>query len=265
MANVSGLNILSPRYPLKGRPMDARELDKIGAKGPLREFLARLSYPDQYFKVHEFDEDTINADYWALANSGGTSAADFAVMATTVQCGTIQGDTGTTDNGSISLVGPLIFKGDQNAGMHVRLKVDAVTGYNLEVGFIDAVPGSNGSGVSDVDTPAATATDAALLQIDTDQTLATLAFVTAGTSFTTTSTTLTTPITVLSAATYADVRIQLVANTAYCWVNGVLAASHTGSKIEGGTAVAPWIYARTRNTTAKFVDVDYIALWQDRV
>lgn len=250
------------RNPLRGYPLSRAELRKrLDLDNPVYNFLSKYALRDTVFFYDDFLVDTINLDSYALADSAGTGKADFAINA--ARDGTIRGTTGTTDNGSISLITPKLYYGDANCGMEIRFKSDVVTGYNFEVGFIDAVPTSNGSGVSDVDTPAATATDAALLQIDTDQTLQTLAFVTAGSSFTTTATTLT-GTTNLTAATYATARIQLVGNNAFCWLNGVLVAKHTGNKVEGGDGLALWIYVRTRDTTTKNFDVDYLAAWQDR-
>jgi hypothetical protein len=245
--------------------MSAKQLDKIGAKGPLREYLARLAYPDQVFYFDDFLGDTINLDNYAVANGGGASATSFAIAV--ASGGTIASDEGTANDAtaSSSLIMPKIFYGDQNCGCHIRLKSSAVTSIVLECGFIDAVPGSNTAGVNDVDTPTAYATDAALFHLHTGQTLTTPAFVTAGTSFTTTKTSVAATLaSIPAAATYCDVRIQLVGDAAYCWVNGILVASHTGSKVEGGTALAPWIYHRALTATSRTVTVDYIAAWQDR-
>ena len=174
-------------------------------------------------------------------------------------------DPDPTDNGSQSLVGPIIYSGANNAGMEVRLKNDIVTDLNLEVGFIDAVPGSNASGVTDDDTPTAVFSDGAVIQIDTDQTLATLALVTKGAAVTIRATTLTSPITVPTAATYWTFRCQLVGQKAYFWVNGVLVPhAVTVNHITAATLLAPWIYVRTRDTTTKLTDVDYVDLWADR-
>jgi hypothetical protein len=80
---------------------------------------------------------------------------------------------------------------------------------------------------------------------------------------TTTPTTLT-GFTTPTAATYYTVRIQLIGDAAYCWVNGVLRASHTGSKVEGGNLLRPWVYVRTRDTTDHLTDIDYVELWANR-
>jgi hypothetical protein len=247
---------------LAGYPLSDAELSKIKGDGVLRRFLEQYATRDRVTFFDDFVGDTINLDNYAVASSAGTGSAVFATAV--AANGTIQADTGTDDNGSVSLVGPAIWKGDLNCGLEIRVKSDAVTSYNLEVGFIDAVPAANASGVSDADTPAAAFTDGALFQIDTDQTLVTLSFVTDGTALAVQSTTLPAGQTLLVAATYTTFRIQLVGNDVFAWRDGVLVASHVAA-VEGGTALAPWVYIRTRTTAARFPDVDYLRLWADRV
>ena len=252
-------------YPHSIRRLENGTLRDAVAKG----FLSRFATRDIESGKDDFD-GALDTTFWAVANSGGTSAANFAVDA---PCGTITGDTGTTDNGSISLVSDFKFKGDQNCGMEIAIQTDIVADFNLEVGFASAVPGSNASVVSDVDTPAITA-DAAILTVDTDQTLTTLAFVTDGSTAnqdvkaTTISgapglTNGNFPV----AATYMVVRIELSGNSAYCYINGKLVASHDDDpqgNIEGGTGLGIWVYCRTRSTTAVFPKIDYVEYWQER-
>ena len=209
----------------------------------------------------DFNGDALNLDYWAVANSSGASAADFAQEAGTSN---IQGDTGTTDDGAISIVGPVMYKGDLNCGMQIKVRIDDPTEYCLELGFIDAVPGSNAPGVSDVDTPAATFTDGAVFHIDTDEDLDTFAAVTDGTGLAIQATTLAGSLTNLTAATWATFRVQLLGNNAYYWANGQLVASHVAA-IEGGTAVAPWLYCATREANvARFPEIGRWMIWQEQ-
>ena len=102
--------------------------------GPLLEFLKSRADATYYYKQWHGVEALASA-FWAVANSGGSSAANFAHVVATGP-GRWQGDTGTTDNGSISLVGPIAFLGDQNAGMEITIQMDDVSLSNLEVGFI---------------------------------------------------------------------------------------------------------------------------------
>ncbi len=60
-------------------------LQRAFGRGPKYDILRALTFEDTYFKLHDFDEDTINLDYWAVANSGGASAADFALTVMVVR------------------------------------------------------------------------------------------------------------------------------------------------------------------------------------
>ena len=243
---------------------------RFAKAGKMREFLEFYSFRDTFLFMDDFNGDAINLDYWTVANSSGTSAADFAVSVGN-PTGVIQSDSGTTDNGSTSIIGPLIYKGDQNCGMWCRFKVDDVTGWSFDVGFIDAVPASNTAGVNDVDTPTVYMADGAVVHMNTDQTLAIPAFVTVGSTANQSAKKTSTAYTPIN-ATYMDVVIQLVGNDAYCILNnGVSVISHhngtsgnSAGHVEGGVALAPWVINLTRNTTAKFMDVDAIAIWSDR-
>jgi hypothetical protein len=262
-------------FPERGDPLTKATLRRnLGGKSPLYEFLEYYATRDIQLEKHEFTGQGgfVNGEYWVLENSSGTGAANFAL--TTASGGYVQGDTGTSDNGSISLSGPVIYSGDENCGMECRVQVDAITDENFEIGFIDAIPGSNASGVSDIDTPAATFSDGALVQLDTDQTLTTMAFITDGSTASqdVAATTLAAPAsTNLVADTWKTFRVQLFGNYAYLWVDGILAAAHDAAAtqaagaLEGGVLLAPWFFWRTRSTTAKFPKIQYVTVWQDRV
>lgn len=262
-------------FPNNGFRMSEATLRKEMGKSPLFEFLRMRASDDRMFMddipgINHFPI-TMLETYWTPANSGGTSAANFATVVGAGP-GYIQGDTGTDDNGSISLVGPIIYQGDLNVGCMFDFQIDDPTQYNLELGFTSAVPGSNAPVVTDIDTPNVAVADAAVLTIDTDQTIATLAFATDGTTanFDDKATTITAPLTNFTAATRHRVVIQLFGNYAAVAIDGVWAAIHDASVdadgcIEGGSLVAPWIYCRTRHSgTAKFPRLYNFAIWQDK-
>lgn len=259
-------------FPNNGFRLSEATLRKDMGKSPLFEFL-RMHASDDRVLLDNIPGINVfpvaMGDYWTPANSGGTSAANFASVVGAGP-GYIQGDTGTDDNGSISLIGPLIYQGDLNVGCLFDIQIDAVTDYNLEVGLIDGVPASNEAGVVDVDTPNIGASDAAILTIDTDQTANTLAFCTDGStaSMDDKATVLTAPITNYTAATRHRIVIQTYGNFVFCMVDGVIAAVHDAvvdpqGCIEGGVLLAPWIYCRTRTTTARFPRLYHFAIWQD--
>ena len=109
--------------PRRGNVRSAGELRKITGKGPLYDWMVLDSQGVSHF-FDDFLGDAINLDMYALANSGGAAAADFA---TNVQKGgAIRGTTGTTDNGSVSLIMPINWYGDQNCAVEFRVKCDVV-------------------------------------------------------------------------------------------------------------------------------------------
>lgn len=258
--------LFNKRYASVWKQLSEHDLAYFTREGKLKQWMRHLAKYDVATMYHEFADVTVANLGWAVANSGGASAADLALPATKVKNGGATILPGTTDNGSASAIHHITWNGDSNCGIMGRFKISVLTGgYNLEFGLIDAVPGSNGPGIADVDTPTATMADGALFTIDVDQTLKTFSAATAGTSFTTTATTLASPaLTALSADTYATFMIQMIGNAAYFYTNGTLCASHTGDKVEGGTLLAPWLYIRNRDTTAKTVTLDYVYAWQDR-
>lgn len=261
------------KYPRSGHILALDTLRKtMGGKSDLYEFLSMYATRDIQYECFEFTGSSgglANGEYWILETSG-TGNANFAI--TVASGGYAQGDTGTLDNGTTALFGPIIYSGDENCGMEVRMQSDAVIEANMETGFTDAIEGSNASAVSDVDTPAATASDLAVVQYDTDQTLTTLAFVTDGStaSQNVAATTFVTT-TALTAGSYGDFRVQCVGNHAAAWMNGILEADHNvantqaAGALEGGVLLMPFVYWRTRSTTAKFPKIQYLSVWQDRV
>lgn len=240
----------------RGYPLQIANLPM--GRNALRRFLSPYATRDIVRIYDDFTGLSLDTSKWAVANSGGAGAANFAIN--TQAGGVVRGATGTTDNGSQSMVGPVILAPNKNIFMECRFKYDVVTGVNFELGLIDAVPGSNGSGVSDVDTPAVTMTSGAVLQMDTDQTLTAMAFVTGDASAAASAATTTTTVPV--AATYMTVRIETRGAYAKCWVNGVEEATLAGPT--AGTLLAPWVYSRTRNTTTHLMDIDYIHVWCER-
>lgn len=268
---------MSIKYPRNGYIMAFDTLRKtMGGKSDLYEFLKMFALRNIKYDVFTFTGAQGTAvdgtDFWLADDSAGTSSANFAITA--ASGGYMQADTGTDDNGSVSLWSPLIYSGDENCGMEVRLQVDVVTDINFEVGFSDTAPeGSDASTVSDIDTPAATAADLAVIQKDTDQTLKTLAAITDG-SGTNQNVAATTFVqsTVLVAGEWMDFRVQCAGNFAAFWADGKLEADHNVvntqavGALEGGTLLTAFTYWRTRHATvARFPKLAYWSVWQDVV
>lgn len=263
------------RRPSVGYPLSNRSLRKLmGVNSNLYDFLRFYAHRDVVQHFDDFDGDTINLDYYAVANGGGAGVASFAISV--AEDGMIRATTGTANDAtaSASLVGPLIYYGDRNCGIEIRAKASAVASVRMEFGFIDAVPGSNAPGVTDEDTPTAAFSDGAVISLDASETDKTLGFVTKGSTasqnITRTAatgipnfTSGTTPV----LAEWFTVRVEVVGDNAFAWANGVLFASHNtqaAGHVEGGVALAPWVYIGATSATSRTLDIDYIHVWKDR-
>lgn len=255
-----------------GHPANRRWLERLGTpRGVMAALFPRMLDSVVYVE-DDFLVDTISSTQWNLAADG--TATTFAWSA--AQGGTIQGSTGTTDNGYHAINGDVIWSGDKNAGAAIRFKMDVVTGFSFEFGFTDALTDETLPAVTDVDTPATGngATDVAVIHLDTDQTLTTAALVgeSTGTAYAAQKVNLGTFTP--TAATYYTAVVQLNGDNAYCAIfnsddaqNPILQANTNKSLtslLEGGTLVRPHFLIGTRNTTAKVTDVDWIKVWQDR-
>lgn len=253
-------------------PMSTRFVERLGTpKGVALASL--LSMKDSIVSVDDdFLEDTISSTRWNLAADGTATTYAWAAA----RSGTIQGATGTTDDGYHAINGDVLWYGDANCGMAVRMKWDVVTSFTFEIGFTDALADETLPAVTDVDTPATGngATDVAVIHLDTDQTLATAAFVGESTGSVFACQKVNLGTFVPTAATYYTFVVGLVGNTGMCAIwntndpsNPVLQASTNKSLtslLEGGTAVRPHIMSGTRNITSKVTDIDRIVVWQDR-
>lgn len=283
--------------PTNGYIWSSAELRKgVGQRGPFFNFLdKRLSFADKFFRMDDFDNKTLDTNLWAVA-TGTTGSTLGAILlpgsgTTTGLVGIGSGwmrMAGTTDGGA-SIIGPLEYFGTQNCGMEVKMRIAQTSANNsiLEIGFVDSLPAGGAQAILDIDTPVAATTNAslALFAIDPSQTLKTSAFVTAGSSAGTAyaikattlpfiqggvATTTATFVPPVDGSVFT-VRIELRGGTAYCFVNGYLAARHqtlAAGNVTGfvnpTTALAPWIWIKGVILLST-IHVDYIAVWQDRV
>ena len=224
---------------------------------------------DMQFLDEKFDGDAINLDNWTT--NAGTGATAFAVPATPILSGAVRaatGTDGTQTNRVVNMYGPPIYSGDNNCGMQVSFRVSAITSIQFEIGFIDtyntittAVPA-----MPDVDAPTSWATglgDAAILALDTEQTIATMRMMCIGSGSLNSGTGDTfTGVTLPTADTWHTVRVQLAGNTASVYFDGVLRATRA-SAIEGGTLVRPFFFVEGVSATSRNFDIRRIWAWQD--
>lgn len=254
-------------YPRAGTLLENRTIGRIGSlRSPLALYLERFaSHSKRYFR-DDFEGDTINLDNYALGNGAGAAAVAFSTNV--LEGGIVRGVTGTANDAtaSQSLIMPLTWFGDRNCGMEAIFQPSSLSEIKLEVGFIDAVPASNTSAVNNHSTPTFFAADAAVFYFNHTGSTTTCGFYTVGstTGQPDEKTDLTSTI---SASLLNRVRVQLVGNTAACWMNGALVATHHTDPegyVEGGVAVAPWIYVRANSATSKILYLDQLECWADR-
>lgn len=254
---------------MRRRPSSKQNLARREAN--LDILLHPILWQDVAFLFDDFLGDAINLDLYTLGADAG--ATTFASPTTQLRSGVIQGSTGTTDNEAHALVLAPCWLGDAYCGTEFRLKHDVVTSIQVECGLSDPLTSNVLPAITDIDTPASGngGTDIAVFHIDTDQTLTTAAFATDGSTASMNCTKTNLGTYAPTADTYYTIRVQLSGDTSAIGVyeNGQLMhfANHgdvIASRIEGGVLVGPRLLIRTRNTTAKVTDVDYVAAWQDR-
>jgi hypothetical protein len=259
--------------PDRGYDLSYHQLGRTEMHGSLRDFLRSYATRDRVVFYDDFTGDAINLDNYALAQSQ-TSVTHVAAA---VLNGVIQGTVVATTTASLSIVTPAIWSGNNNASFEARFKVNTVAStFILEAGFIDAVPGSSGPGIADIDTATgATMTSGALFHFNNAATHTGAAFGTIGdfTGQTFATTLLTTGFTTPVADTYMTVKVQLLTNPgetsktkAHLWINGKLRASHApaAGAVDGAQLLAGWIYIQAVAAAAKIHYVDYIRIEQYR-
>lgn len=247
--------------------------------GPMESELAALLYPLQDADVVFLHDDFLLEEGTAITGSGiwvasGINATNFAAPTTQLANGVVQGAIAANVADNKTIRSGAFWQGDLNCGLEIRWKVDNIVTTLWEVGFVDPLTSYADLALNDIDTPSITngAADVAIVGQNTAETLTTMAFITDGSTsnFNTTKTNLGTRTP--TNATYMEVRVQIAADAARCWVfdeNGAIVeeaqhGSTTASSIEGGTLLHIWGGWETLATTAKTIDIDYITAWQDR-
>ena len=252
-------------------------LGKLLDPEALRAFLYPFANRDVMFQHHDFTETTFNGDPWTKTVDAGP---DFAIAAN--PGGTLRFTTQTDDNEGGSLITPAIFKGDLNAGAEIRMKGSSWANIAAEFGFIDDVTDKTTPAVTDIDTVTfgAGLAEGAVISMDTDQTLQTLALCTDSATYTTQTKALlynnANPVAALvpTADVYFTWRVQLHQDVVWAFVfndkqefvySTKLVPSGTTGGIQGGTAVRLWVaFANKVGSASRTYDIDYIGFWQDR-
>ena len=263
------------------RPSGRNHLEMFtSSESALAKFLYPITWRDTVFVIDDFTGPALSTHLWTAAKiaSNGT---DFDPPATQLVNGVCQGVTGAFAQDHANLRSDAVWYGDLNCGAEVCFKVSNKLSLGLEMGFVDPLSSytqSDAGAVSGIDTPGVTngATDAALVTMYTTETANTLNLITDGSTSNMNATATSFAVTPTN-ATYLTVRVQL-AKTA----SAVAAAKGTilnendaisayaqhgaalASQIKGDVLQHFWFYVESLTTSARTVDIDYVALWQDR-
>ena len=224
-----------------------------------------------YYREWRFDGVPMlltNDNFWTAASDA--TAADLAETAT-VEGPMIESIMGSNVDNYTSIIGLFHFCGDLNAGIEVRARSTvAVDELLWEIGFADVVTDKTLPVVSDVDTPTVGngGDDVAVLHMNTDQTLKTVAIIggdSGGSDQAATMSALVTP-TINEFHTW---RIQLIGNDVYGALFDhkmqLLAHGKITDGIEGGTVLAPYILHGTLAAGGGVLSIDRVAVWQKKV
>lgn len=242
-----------------------------GTESALAKFLYPYAWRDTVFVFDDFTGSVLDTHYWTASNTNGTA---FIPAGTQIANGSCQGITNNVGGDEQALYGDAAWAGDNNCGLELMWNVDNITQLVFELGFTDPISAATASVIDDIDTPAITnnATTVALIGMDTAQDLKTMAFITDGNTSgqNTTKTDLGTRTPTNS--TNIITRVQLAGDAACCYLfdeNGNLteSAQHgysLATQVEGGDLLMPWFYWEPVTTAARTINIDYIAVWQDR-
>ena len=259
---------------------DARHVRRLTGAGLMRDLLAVRANVDTIFIYDDFLTEAVDQTngFWIDKVSGAGASAETVPDTAN---GILRLIGGTDDNGYAGSVGQLSFNTSLNPLMVTSIRVNAVTSFKVEVGWLDAQ--THAGAVNAYDTPTSTAADYAVAVCDTDGTNGDRwAFITDGSTANMNATATqsgeafgSVPATLTTAAAnvYDRIGITLRAESAtvtkaQMYRNGKRLAAHgatLASQIKGAIAIAPWLFFQTRVvTTNRRADVDYAIIMQDR-
>jgi len=265
-----------PVYGRNLKPGSLAQLSRFtnGWNDQMANFLLPLAKQDYFFKLYDFDEDTINSD-WTVNNAGGAGISSFAAS-TSLEYGQLTGSTGTANDATAAIAisyDGIFFDAARNPGMLVRLKCDAVNNMYLEATWSDAPTATDAASWDDEDTPTQATngqTDVTSVVIDTSETNKSAQLITVGTTDTTVtaaamSTATTTAGDPLAAGVFSTILLQCGANKSYANIDGkVSSEARLAVGMDTGIKLTPQILVIARSATAVVCTIDYIALWCNR-
>lgn len=257
--------------------------------GPSESALAQFLYPFTWRDVSFIFDDFVggqnqeagvaNFDESLWQDGNSANGTLFKCPDTQLAGGVLQGVTGANDTDTIAVWGMHTWLGDQNCGVEFRYKVNNIDTLQHEMGLAEPYADQKLTTIDDIDAPSFVSgtVDLALVGRDTAQTLTTMAFVTDGSTTNMNATKTDLGTRTPTNAVYQIVRVQLTqtaaavaASSAFVFDNnGALQesafhGSALASQIKGDVLLGPVFVAEAKTTSARTVDIDYIAVWQDR-
>jgi hypothetical protein len=216
-------------------------------------------------------EDDFQGDLFSSGAAPGmyqSTASGTASATAAVSTGVVNGaallDAGTDNSGRSDLSWGLHYQGQLNAIYVARFKVPVITTRKFEIGFTDVISGTDAGAVNVKATPSFTATDCAVLVLDTnDDTNLTLVGAKAGV-----------------AASVADFSTALVADTYYYFGVSLFDDNARGFILNADgvfleekiiedcvtetVLLTPWVFVQNRAANAGSMTLDWHKAYQRR-
>ena len=235
------------------------------------EFLQLSSFDVCKWEDDFFDSSNADMDNRYTRAVTGSGAGAVLTLTANQEWGSARMTTGTTNDGISAMSLGTIFKGDYNAVMAVRFKINVVTNMKIEVGFRDTVANNSAGIVNVLQTPSFNASNGCCWVFDTDATVDTWAVEGVNATVVATGETLATTAagSVPVADTYQTLVVAMMEDSAYFMrytADGRKQGETilvSGSQL-GSVALAPSVFVQTRNTTTKLLDIDFFKAWQLR-
>ena len=225
------------------------------------------------FDMMQVDDDFVDTSNASMAARYQRSYSGTGVVLTLTAdqpWGSARMTTGTTNDSTSTISLDLICRGEYNAVMAVRFKIDDIDAMKVEIGFRDSTASSTGI-VNVLQTPSFNATNGCCWVYDNDATVDTWAAegVKAGSAATGVTLSTTAGGAAPLAATYQTMVVALMDDNAY-----FSRYSADGRKqgdtimlndcITAATPVTPSVFFQTRDTTARYLYMDFFKMWQLR-
>ena len=226
------------------------------------------------FDVMSWSDDFVDISNADMANRYNRAYSGTGVVLTLTvdqEWGSARMTTGTTNDGISAMSMGTLCKGDYNAVLAVRYKINVITAAKIEVGFRDTIANNTVGIVNALDDPTFSATNGCCWVFDTDATVDTWAAegVKAGSAATGETLGTTAAGAAPVADTYQTLVVAMIEDSAY-FSRYSADGRQQGETIlltdtqTGSTALAPCVFVQTRNTTTKLLDIDFFKVWQLR-